>query len=143
MWLVAHALSQTLKLGLVKVLLQDWLVHLVGAFVDDDTCPFPGTQAAHVCQAAFGYYHVEIVLRLVHCNLLVIRHYYTPCKCGGGHLPCVHMGTIQLTPWGSVLDGRVEGVCMMLYFDERRKSAEPPKPFSMREPITQVELACA
>jgi hypothetical protein len=55
----------------------------------------------------------------------------------------VHMGTMQLTPVGSVLDGRVLGVCMIEYLAERRKSAEPPRPLSMREPITQVLLACA
>ena len=47
------------------------------------------------------------------------------------------------TPWGSVLDGRVDGVCIMLVFALLKKSAEPPKPFNILEPITQVELACA
>ena len=44
---------------------------------------------------------------------------------------------------GSVLDGRVDGVCIMLIFALRKKSAEPPKPFSILEPMTQVELAWA
>ena len=56
---------------------------------------------------------------------------------------CVHMGTMQETPVGSVFEGRVEGVCMMEYLELRRKSAEPPRPFSMRLPITQVLLAWA
>ena len=47
------------------------------------------------------------------------------------------------TPVGSVLVGRVDGVCMIEYFAERRKSAEPPRPLSIRLPITQVEFACA
>lgn len=47
------------------------------------------------------------------------------------------------TPWGSVLDGRVDGVCIMLIFALLKKSAEPPKPFNILEPMTQVELACA
>ena len=54
---------------------------------------------------------------------------------------CVHMGTMQDTPVGSVFVGRVLGVCIMEYLAERRKSAEPPRPFSIREPITQVEFA--
>ena len=54
---------------------------------------------------------------------------------------CVHIGTMQLIPVGSVLVGRVLGVCIMEYLAERRKSAEPPRPFSMREPMTQVLLA--
>ena len=44
---------------------------------------------------------------------------------------------------GSVLDGRVDGECIMLIFALRKKSAEPPKPFSILEPMTQVELAWA
>ena len=47
------------------------------------------------------------------------------------------------TPVGSVLDGRVDGVCIMLIFALLKKSAEPPKPFSILEPMTQVELAWA
>lgn len=47
------------------------------------------------------------------------------------------------TPVGSVLDGRVDGVCIMLIFALRKKSAEPPKPFNILEPMTQVELAWA
>jgi len=31
-------------------------------------------------------------------------------------------------------------VCMMLYLALRRKSAEPPRPLSMGEPITQVPV---
>ena len=47
------------------------------------------------------------------------------------------------TPVGSVLEGRVDGVCIMLIFALRKKSAEPPNPFSILEPMTQVELAWA
>ena len=50
---------------------------------------------------------------------------------------------MQDTPVGSVLEGRVDGVCMMLYFALRRKSAEPPRPLSILEPMTQVEFAWA
>lgn len=56
---------------------------------------------------------------------------------------CVHIGTMQLTPCGSVLLGLVLGVCMMLYLALLKKSALPPNPFSIRLPITQVLLACA
>lgn len=50
---------------------------------------------------------------------------------------------MQETPVGSVFDGRVDGVCMMLYLADRKKSAEPPNPLSILEPMTQVELAWA
>ena len=51
------------------------------------------------------------------------------------------MGTIQLRPVGSVLVGLVEGVCMILYFADLKKSAEPPKPFNILLPMTQVLFA--
>ena len=44
---------------------------------------------------------------------------------------------------GSVLVGRVDGVCIILIFALRKKSAEPPKPFNILEPMTQVEFAWA
>lgn len=50
---------------------------------------------------------------------------------------------MHVIPVGSVLDGRVLGVCIIEYLEERKKSAEPPKPFNIREPITHVLLACA
>ena len=50
---------------------------------------------------------------------------------------------MQDTPVGSVLDGRVEGVCIILILALRKKSAEPPRPLSIREPMTQVEFAWA
>lgn len=53
------------------------------------------------------------------------------------------MGTMQLRPVGSVFVGRVEGVCMMEYFADLKKSAEPPKPFNILLPITQVLFAWA
>lgn len=53
------------------------------------------------------------------------------------------MGTMQETPVGSVFDGLVDGVCMMLILALRRKSAEPPRPLSILDPMTQVLFACA
>ncbi len=50
---------------------------------------------------------------------------------------------MQETPVGSVFEGLVDGVCMMLILALRRKSAEPPRPFSILDPMTQVLLACA
>ena len=55
----------------------------------------------------------------------------------------VHMGTMQETPVGSVFEGLVEGVCIILIFALRRKSAEPPRPLSILDPTTQVLFACA
>ena len=52
-------------------------------------------------------------------------------------------GLRKLLTVGSVFEGRVDGVCMMLIFALRKKSAEPPKPFNILEPMTQVELAWA
>lgn len=52
-------------------------------------------------------------------------------------------GLRRLLTVGSVFEGRVDGVCIMLIFALRKKSAEPPKPLSILEPITQVELAWA
>lgn len=51
--------------------------------------------------------------------------------------------TAETLTVGSVFDGRVDGVCMMLIFALRKKSADPPKPFNILEPMTQVELAWA
>ncbi len=45
------------------------------------------------------------------------------------------------TPVGSVFEGRVDGVCMILILALRKKSAEPPSPLSILEPMTQVEFA--
>lgn len=50
---------------------------------------------------------------------------------------------MQETPVGSVLDGLVLGVCMMEILLLRKKSAEPPRPFKILEPMTHVELAWA
>jgi len=50
---------------------------------------------------------------------------------------------MQDTPVGSVLDGRVDGVCMIEYLALRKKSAEPPRPFNIRDPMTQVLFAWA
>ncbi len=41
----------------------------------------------------------------------------------------------------STRDTDLEGVCIIESFAFRKKSAEPPKPFSMREPRAFVELA--
>ena len=53
------------------------------------------------------------------------------------------MKTPRILTVGSVFDGRVDGVCIILIFALRKKSAEPPKPFNILEPMTQVELAWA
>ncbi len=50
---------------------------------------------------------------------------------------------MQETPVGSVFEGLVEGVCMILILALRRKSAEPPRPLSILDPMTQVLFACA
>ena len=50
---------------------------------------------------------------------------------------------MQETPVGSVFEGLVDGVCMILIFALRKKSAEPPRPLSILDPITQVLFACA
>jgi hypothetical protein len=50
-------------------------------------------------------------------------------------------GTTELIPVGSVLVGRAEGKCMMEYLALRRKSAEPPRPLSIREPKALVLCA--
>lgn len=42
---------------------------------------------------------------------------------------------MQETPCRSVLEGLVDGVCIMLIFALRKKSAEPPKPFNILEPM--------
>ena len=65
MGLVAHSLPQTLKLGLLEVVLQDRLVHRVRALADDDARPLTGAQTAHVGQAILRDDDVEVVLRLV------------------------------------------------------------------------------
>ena len=50
---------------------------------------------------------------------------------------------MQEIPVGSVFEGLVDGVCMMLIFALLRKSAEPPRPLSILDPMTQVLFACA
>lgn len=50
---------------------------------------------------------------------------------------------MQETPVGSVFVGLVLGVCMILYFALRKKSADPPSPLSILEPMTQVLFAWA
>lgn len=51
------------------------------------------------------------------------------------------MGTMHEIPVGSVFDGRVDGVCMIDIFALRKKSADPPSPLSILEPMTHVEFA--
>jgi len=122
MRLMAPPLPQALKLRLVEVVLQDGPILGMRTLSDDDPGALARRQAPHVRKALLGDDDVEVVLGLVD----VRAH-----------------GHDARDARGSVLDGRVDGVCMMLYLAERRKSAEPPSPFSIRLPMTQVELACA
>lgn len=64
-WLVAPALLEALVLGLLEVRLEDRLVVVVGALVDDDPGALPWAQAAHVGEAGLGDDDVQVVLRLV------------------------------------------------------------------------------
>lgn len=140
---MAHAFSQTLKLCLVKVILQDWSVIRMCALLDDLSGSFTWRHTPNVRQALrFLRVSTKLVERRAPLARyrLTISVTMTSRSCSVWSM-CVHIGTMQLTPVGSVLEGRVLGVCMMEYLAERRKSAEPPSPLSMREPSTQVLLA--
>lgn len=63
--LVSHALAETLKLGLVHVALENGLVDLVGALVNDDAGSLPRAQTADIGEAGLGHDDVEVVLGLV------------------------------------------------------------------------------
>lgn len=65
MRLMSPPLSQTLKLRLLKVILQDGLVVWMRALVDNHTRALARTQATHVGEPLLGDYDVEIVFRLV------------------------------------------------------------------------------
>ena len=113
-YLMAPALFQALKLSSVKVVLQDGLVVWVGALLDDDARALLGAQTTDVGETLLGDDDVEIVLGLEYrCQSVVLLGEY--CSRLTWSM-CVHMGTMQETPVGSVLEGRVEGVCMMEYF---------------------------
>lgn len=53
MWLVAHAFPQALKLGLIKVVLENRPVVRVSTLLDDLASPFPRRHASNICQSLF------------------------------------------------------------------------------------------
>ena len=63
--LVAHTLAEALELGLLEVGLEDGLVDVVGALVDDDAGTLAGAEATDIGKTVLGDDDVEIVLGLV------------------------------------------------------------------------------
>lgn len=63
--LVAHTLAEALELGLLEVGLEDGLVDVVGALVNDDAGTLAGAEAADIGETVLGNDDVEIVLGLV------------------------------------------------------------------------------
>lgn len=65
MRLMPPPLPQTLKLRLIKVVLQNRLVLRMRALINNDSRALSGTQAAYVCEALLRDDDVEIVFGLV------------------------------------------------------------------------------
>lgn len=65
MRLMPPPLPKTLKLRLLKIILQNRLILRVRALVNNDPRSLPRTQAAHVCEPLLGDDDVEVVLSLV------------------------------------------------------------------------------
>lgn len=63
--LVAHTLAEALELGLLEVGLEDGLVDVVGALVNDDAGALAGAEATDIGETVLGDDDVEIVLGLV------------------------------------------------------------------------------
>ena len=63
--LVAHALAETLPLGLLEVGLEDGLVDRVSALVNDDTGSLPGAQSSNIGETLLGNNDIQVVLGLV------------------------------------------------------------------------------
>lgn len=66
--LVAHTLTQALKLGLLEVSIEDRLVHIVGALVNDHAGSLAGSQTANVGKTSFGNHNVQVVLSLINVS---------------------------------------------------------------------------
>lgn len=66
--LVAHTLTQALKLGLLEVSLENRLVHIVGALVNDHAGSLAGSQTANVGKTSFGNHNVQVVLSLINVS---------------------------------------------------------------------------
>lgn len=63
--LVAHTLAEALELGLLEVGLEDGLVDVVGALVDDDAGALAGRKTTDIGKTVLGNDDIEIVLGLV------------------------------------------------------------------------------
>jgi hypothetical protein len=117
MRLVAPALAQTLELSAVEVVGQDRLVVGVGTLLNDLAGTLTGRHAGDIGEPDFGDDHID----------------------------CWKVVSIFIDGLDDEGSGLTIVLCLVdvCAHELRRKSADPPRPLSIRLPITQVLLAWA